>query len=62
MPLPTYMRAPGEASGVYALESAMDELATELKMDPIEFRLRNYTENDPTDGKPFASKVASAVL
>ena len=57
MPLPTYMRAPGEASGVFALESAMDELAAALKIDPIEFRLRNYAENDPTEGKPFASKA-----
>jgi xanthine dehydrogenase YagR molybdenum-binding subunit len=55
--LPTYMRAPGEASGVFALESAMDEVAVALKMDPIEFRLRNYAETDPHENKPFASKV-----
>jgi xanthine dehydrogenase YagR molybdenum-binding subunit len=55
--LPTYMRAPGEASGVYALEAAMDEMAVALKMDPVEFRLRNYTETDPHENKPFASKV-----
>jgi xanthine dehydrogenase YagR molybdenum-binding subunit len=55
--LPTYMRAPGEASGVFALESAMDELAVALKIDPIEFRLRNYAEIDPHENKPFASKV-----
>lgn len=55
--LPTYMRAPGEASGVYALESAMDEMAAALKMDPIEFRLRNYAETDPHENKPFASKA-----
>jgi xanthine dehydrogenase YagR molybdenum-binding subunit len=54
--LPTYMRAPGEASGVFALESAMDELAVALKLDPIELRLRNYTDVDATEGKPFASK------
>jgi xanthine dehydrogenase YagR molybdenum-binding subunit len=58
--LPTYMRAPGEASGVYALESAMDEMAVALKMDPIEFRLRNYTETDPHENKPFASKALRA--
>jgi xanthine dehydrogenase YagR molybdenum-binding subunit len=58
--LPTYMRAPGEASGVYALESAMDEMAVALKMDPIEFRLRNYAETDPHEGKPFASKALRA--
>jgi len=58
--LPTYMRAPGEAAGVYALESAMDEMAVALKMDPIEFRLRNYTETDPHENKPFASKALRA--
>jgi xanthine dehydrogenase YagR molybdenum-binding subunit len=57
MPLPTYMRAPGESTGVYALESAMDEAAVALKMDPIAFRLRNYAETDPSDDKPFASKA-----
>jgi xanthine dehydrogenase YagR molybdenum-binding subunit len=54
--LPTYMRAPGEASGMFALESAMDELAVALKMDPIELRLRNYADTDPTKHLPFASK------
>jgi xanthine dehydrogenase YagR molybdenum-binding subunit len=58
--LPTYMRAPGEASGVFALESAMDELAVSLRMDPVEFRLRNYADNDPHEGKPFASKALKA--
>ena len=53
---PTYMRAPGEASGSFALESAMDELAWELGLDPIELRLRNYAEIDPTEKKPFSSK------
>ncbi len=54
--LPTYMRAPGELSGVFALESAMDELAVALRMDPVELRLRNYAETDPHEGKPFSSK------
>ena len=54
--LPTYMRAPGEASGNFALESAMDELAVALNMDPVELRLRNYSDADATSGKPFASK------
>jgi xanthine dehydrogenase YagR molybdenum-binding subunit len=54
--LPTYMRAPGLASGSFALESAIDELAVTLKMDPLEFRLRNYAESDPHQNKPFASK------
>src|SRR5204862_3136297 len=56
-PLPTYMRAPGEASGSFALESAMDELAVALKLDPIELRLRNYAETDPHEDKPFSSKA-----
>lgn len=59
-PLPTYMRAPGESSGVYALESAMDEMAVALKMDPIEFRLRNYAAQDEYEQKPFASKALRA--
>ena len=50
------MRAPGESSGSFALESAVDELAHELHMDPLELRLRNYAETDPLDGKPFSSK------
>jgi xanthine dehydrogenase YagR molybdenum-binding subunit len=54
--LPTYMRAPGESSGVYALESAMDELAVRLGMDPVELRLKNYAETDPHEAKPFSSK------
>ena len=54
--LPTYMRAPGETPGVYALESAMDELAVSLKMDPIALRLRNHAERDEQDDKPFSSK------
>src|SRR5436189_4327895 len=57
MPLPTYMRAPGEARGSFALESAMDELAVALKLDPIELRLRNYAETDPHEDKPFSSKA-----
>jgi xanthine dehydrogenase YagR molybdenum-binding subunit len=54
--LPTYMRAPGEASGNFALESAMDELAVALNMDPLALRLRNYADADATTRKPFASK------
>ena len=53
---PTFMRAPGEASGNFALESAMDELAVALKTDPLELRLRNYTEEDPSKKRPFSSK------
>ncbi len=52
----SYMRAPGEAPGTFALEVAMDEMAYELGMDPIEFRLKNYAESDPDKGKPWSSK------
>ena len=54
--LPTYMRAPGEAPGVFAIESAMDEVAVALKMDPIVLRLKNYAETDPHENLPFSSK------
>jgi len=53
---PTYMRAPGEASGVFALESAMDELAVALKVDPVELRLRNEPEQDEFKKLPFSSR------
>jgi xanthine dehydrogenase YagR molybdenum-binding subunit len=53
---PTYMRAPGVATGTYAVEVAMDELAYALKMDPLELRLANYAEKDPHSGKPFTEK------
>ncbi|WP_369250897.1 xanthine dehydrogenase family protein molybdopterin-binding subunit [Streptomyces sp. R41] len=52
---PTFMRAPGEASGMLALEVAMDELAHELGLDPIELRLRNYAEVSPSSGSPWSS-------
>ena len=53
---PTFMRAPGESSGSFALESAMDELAHALALDPLALRLKNYAETDPSEGKPFSSK------
>ncbi|WP_017597913.1 xanthine dehydrogenase family protein molybdopterin-binding subunit, partial [Nocardiopsis lucentensis] len=53
---PTFMRAPGEGSGVFALETAMDELAYELGVDPIELRLRNHADTDPGTGNPWSSK------
>ena len=52
----TYMRAPGENVGLFAIESAMDELAVALKMDPIALRLANYAESDPVEHKPWSSK------
>ena len=54
---PGDMRAPGAVLGVYAIESAMDELAYELKIDPIELRLRNYAEKDENEDKEFTSKA-----
>jgi xanthine dehydrogenase YagR molybdenum-binding subunit len=54
---PTYMRAPGEASGVFALESAMDELAAALRIDPVELRLRNEPEQDEFKKLPFSSRA-----
>src|SRR5207248_328883 len=53
---PTFQRAPGEATGTYALESAMYELAYRLAMDPLELRLKNYAEQDPEENKPWSSK------
>ena len=52
----TFMRAPGEAVGTFALESAIDELAVELKIDPVELRIRNEPEVDPISGLPFSSR------
>ena len=56
IPTPTFMRAPGESTGTFALESAMDELAVALKLDPLELRLRNYAERDEGEDKPWSSK------
>jgi xanthine dehydrogenase YagR molybdenum-binding subunit len=53
---PTFNRGPGESSGTFGLESALDELAVALRIDPIELRLKNYAERDPERGRPFSSK------
>ncbi len=53
---PCDMRAPGAATGMYALECAMDELAVALKMDPLQLRLRNYSDREQDDDKPYTSK------
>ena len=53
---PTPMRGPGAVPGLYAVESAMDELAVKLNMDPVELRLRNDTLTDESKGKPFSSR------
>jgi xanthine dehydrogenase YagR molybdenum-binding subunit len=56
VPTPAWMRAPGETPGMYALECAMDELAIELGIDPIELRVRNEPETDPETGLRFSSR------
>eukprot|EP01037_Dinobryon_pediforme_P010616 gene10616-10686_t len=53
---PTWMRGPGDATGAFALESALDELSYKLNIDPIELRLRNHADTDPETGKPFSGK------
>jgi xanthine dehydrogenase YagR molybdenum-binding subunit len=53
---PLFMRAPGEATGSIALESAIDEAAHACGMDPLAFRLKNYADVEPISGKPFSSK------
>lgn len=53
---PTWMRGPGEATGTFALESALDELSYQLGIDPIELRLRNYAQTDPERNRPYSSK------
>jgi xanthine dehydrogenase YagR molybdenum-binding subunit len=57
---PLFMRAPGEATGSIALESAIDEMAQACAMDPLAFRLQNYAEVEPLSGKPFSSKALRA--
>jgi xanthine dehydrogenase YagR molybdenum-binding subunit len=56
VPTSADMRAPGAATGVYALESAMDELAVVLKLDPMELRLRCYSDRDQNEDVPYSSK------
>lgn len=53
---PTFMRAPGETPGSFALESAMDELAVALNMDPVQLRLINHADKHPHTGQPWSSK------
>ena len=59
---PSSMRAPGEATGSFALESAIDELAWKLKMDPIDFRIKNDTQVDMGEDKPFSSRLLKECL
>jgi xanthine dehydrogenase YagR molybdenum-binding subunit len=53
---PTYMRGPGAVTGAFALESAMDELAEHLALDPIELRIRNEPDHDESTGTPFSTR------
>jgi xanthine dehydrogenase YagR molybdenum-binding subunit len=62
MPTPRWMRAPGEAPGMVGLECALDELAAELGMDPIELRIRNEPDADPESGTPFTSRHYTTCL
>ncbi|MBT2394470.1 xanthine dehydrogenase family protein molybdopterin-binding subunit [Streptomyces sp. ISL-100] len=62
VPSPSWMRAPGEASGMYALESAMDELAIAAGVDPVELRLRNEPDTEPDSGNPFSSRHLTECL
>jgi xanthine dehydrogenase YagR molybdenum-binding subunit len=60
VPSPTWMRAPGEAPGSFALEAAFDELAEKCGVDPVELRLRNDPERGPVSGLPFAGRNIAA--
>lgn len=53
---PTPMRGPGRVPALFAIESALDELAEKLNLDPLELRLRNYAETDESSGHPWSSK------
>ena len=57
---PGWMRAPGASVAQFALESAMDELAHELGLDPLELRLRNHADTDPDSGRAWSSKSLAA--
>jgi xanthine dehydrogenase YagR molybdenum-binding subunit len=62
VPTPSWMRAPGETPGMFALESAMDELAVAAGIDPIELRVRNEPDREPESGLPFSSRNLVACL
>jgi xanthine dehydrogenase YagR molybdenum-binding subunit len=62
MPTPSIMRGPGETPGMFALESAMDEMALKCNLDPVEFRIRNEPQTDPDTGLPFSSRGLVACL
>ncbi|MFR9673494.1 xanthine dehydrogenase family protein molybdopterin-binding subunit [Streptomyces sp. TR02-1] len=56
VPVPSWMRAPGECPGIFALECAMDELAVACGLDPIELRVRNEPAEDPETGRPWSGR------
>jgi xanthine dehydrogenase YagR molybdenum-binding subunit len=62
VPVPSYMRAPGECHGMFGPEVALDELAEQLGLDPIELRIRNEPAVDPDSGKPWSSRNLVACL
>jgi xanthine dehydrogenase YagR molybdenum-binding subunit len=62
VPHPTFMRAPGECPGMFALESALDELAVASGLDPVELRVRNVPSTDPESGRPYSSHGLVACL
>ena len=62
VPTPAWMRAPGECPGMFALESAMDELAVAAGLDPIELRVINEPRTEPESGLPFSSRNLVACL
>ena len=62
IPVPSWMRAPGEAPGMFAVETSMDELAEACGLDPIEIRLRNEPEKDPESGNPWSGRKLAECL
>ncbi|MGX6449412.1 xanthine dehydrogenase family protein molybdopterin-binding subunit, partial [Patulibacter sp. S7RM1-6] len=62
VPTPSWMRAPGECPGMFAVEAAMDELAVATGVDPVELRIRNEPEVSPEDGSRFSSRNLVACL
>jgi xanthine dehydrogenase YagR molybdenum-binding subunit len=62
VPVPSWMRAPGEAPGMFALESAMDEMAIRCGLDPVEFRIRNEPDIDAETGLRYSSRNLVACL
>ncbi len=62
VPTPSWMRAPGETPGMYALESAIDELSVKVGVDPVELRIRNEPEVDPETGNRWSSRNLVACL